>query len=67
MALCVQQNLIDFFKVEDFFNVAIVRNFVDDVCVLKILSVHICRLRCELLDLVLNQIRGQIFKFNLMR
>ena len=65
--MSVQQNLVDLFEVEDFLNIAIVRNLINNVSVLGILSVHVGRLRCELLYLVLNQIRGQIFKFNLMR
>ena len=65
--MSVQQDLVDLFEVEDFLNIAIVRNLINNVSVLGILSVHVGRLRCELLYLVLNQIRGQIFKFNLMR
>jgi hypothetical protein len=67
LALSVQQDLVDLFEVEDFLDIAIVRNLIDNVSVLGIMSVHVGRLRCELLYLVLNQIRGQIFKFNLMR
>ena len=65
--MSVQQYLVDLFEVEDFLDIAIVRNLINNVSVLGILSVHVGRLRCELLYLVLNQIRGQIFKFNLMR
>ena len=65
--MSVQQDLVDLFEVEDFLDIAIVRNLINNVSVLGILSVHVGRLRCELLYLVLNQIRGQIFKFNLMR
>jgi hypothetical protein len=66
LALSVQQHFVNFLKKEDFLDVAIMRDLINDVFVFSVLGVHAIRLLSVLLDLMLDKVRSQVLKFDIV-